>query len=166
MILGLPTAVYTFIHVVLSLAGIGSGFVFVYGLVIGKELNRWTALFLATTTLTSLTGFAYPFHGVTPGIVIGIFSMVVLAVAYLARYTLHLAGSWRWIYVVSAMLALYFNVFVLVVQSFERVPALKALAPTQSEPPFAIVQLAVLALFITLTVRALRRFRPVAIPAI
>ena len=166
MILGMPTAVYTLIHVLLSLVGIGSGFVFVYGLVSGKEFNRWTTLFLATTALTSLTGFAYPFQGVTPGIVIGVLSLVVLAVAYVARYTLRLDGSWRWIYVVSAMLALYFNVFVLVVQSFEKVPALKALAPTQSEPPFAIVQLAVLALFIALTVRALRRFRTAEIPAI
>jgi len=163
MILGLPTSVFTAIHVLLSLVGIGSGFVFVFGLVRDREFNRWTSLFLGTTTLTSLTGFAFPFHGMTPGIVIGILSMIVLAVAMVARYTLRRAGSSRWIYLVSAMLALYFNVFVLIAQSFEKVPALKDLAPTQSEPPFAIAQLAVLALFVAITVRALKRFHTGAV---
>jgi len=159
MILGISEAAYTFIHVLVSLVAIGSGFVFVYGLISEKQLERWMTFFLVTTVLTTLSGFGFPFHGMTPGIIIGILSLLVLAVAIVARYALRLAGAWRWIYVVSATLALYFNVFVLVVQSFEKVPALRALAPTQSEPPFVIVQTAVLAIFVVLMGLAVKRFR-------
>ena len=131
-----------------------------YGLLTSNRLNRWTMLFLVSTAFTSLSGFAFPNEHVTPGIVIGILSLIVLGVAILARYSLRLRGAFRPIYVVTAALALYFNVFVLVVQSFEKVPALRALAPTQKEPPFGVVQLLVLVAFIAATVVALRRFHP------
>jgi hypothetical protein len=150
---------FTKLHVVISLIGILSGLVVMVGLLVGQKLNLWTALFLISTVLTSVTGFFFPFHGVTPAIVVGIISSVVLAVAIVALYARHLAGHWRWIYVVSAMISLYLNVFVLVVQLFQKVPALKALAPTQSEPPFAVTQLVVLALFVLLTIFAVIRFR-------
>ena len=123
-------------------------------------MDRWTQLFLATTTLTSLTGFLFPNEHITPGIVIGILSMIILAVAAGARYGLRMRGVWRPAYVSSASIALYFNVFVFGVQSFEKVPALRALAPTQKEPPFAITQLLVLILFVVVTVFAVKRFRP------
>jgi len=150
---------FTKLHVVISLIGIVSGLVMMFGLLAGQKLNRWTALFLVSTVATSVTGFFFPFHGVTPAIVVGIISLVLLAVAIVARYSRHLAGAWRWIYVVTAMISFYLNVFVLVVQLFQKVPALKVLAPTQSEPPFAVTQLAVLALFVLLTVMAAIRFR-------
>jgi len=159
MILGMSTATFTALHVAISLLGIVSGLIVMYGLLNAKRLDRWTAVFLASTALTSLTGFAFPNEHVTPGQVIGGLSLVVLVIAAAARYGLHLNGAWRWIYVVSAAVALYFNVFVLVVQSFEKVPALRALAPTQKEPPFAVTQLLVLVVFAWLTVLAVRRFR-------
>jgi hypothetical protein len=157
MVLGMSLATFTALHVAISLAGIGSGFVVIYGFLTNKRLDGWTAAFLVTTALTSLTGFLFPFKGVTPGIVVGLISLVVLAIAALTRYTLHL--TWRKTYVIAASAALYFNVFVLVVQSFEKVPALHALAQTQKEPPFAVAQVAVLVLFIVLTVLSVKRFR-------
>jgi hypothetical protein len=159
MMLGMST--FTLVHVLLSLVGIFAGFVVVFGLLISKLLTGWTALFLASTVLTSVTGFFFPFHGVTPGLVIGILSLIVLAIAIFARYRRHLAGGWRRSYVISSMIALYFNVFILIVQLYEKVPALKALAPTQSEAPFKITQLAALALFVGLTILATVRFRNV-----
>lgn len=159
MILGMTTATFTSLHVLISLIGIGSGFMVMFGLLARKPLNRWTALFLVTTVTTSLTGFLFPIKQLTPGLVIGAISLVVLAVAILARYMFRLSGAWRGIYVISAALALYFNTLVLVVQSFEKVPPLRALAPTQKEPPFLIAQLVVLAVFIGLTVGAAKRFR-------
>ena len=122
-----------------------------------------TATFLATTVLTSLTGFLFPFKHLLPSHVVGVISLVALAVAVYARYALHLVRSWRSIYVVSAVLALYLNVFVLVVQIFLKVPAAHALAPTEKEPPFLVVQLIVMALFIVLGIFAVKKFRePVA----
>ena len=150
---------FTIVHVVISLIGIASGLVVLFGLLVARKLNRWSALFLISTTATSVTGFFFPFHGVTPAIIVGVISLVVLAVAIIARYVRRLAGSWRWIYVVTVMVALYLNVFVLIVQLFQKVPALKALAPTQSEPPFAVTQLVVLALFVVLTIMAAIKFR-------
>ena len=158
MILGMTTSTFTWLHVLISLAGIGTGFIVVYGLISGKRLDGWTAIFLATTVLTSLTGFLFPVEHILPSHVVGVISLVVLAVAILARYALHLAGVWRWIYVLCAVLALYLNVFVAVVQSFLKVPALKALAPTQKEPPFLVAQLAVMALFIALGIFSVRKF--------
>lgn len=160
MILGLSTATFTFLHVLISLVAIGSGLVVVFGFLTAKRLNRWTAFFLVTTALTSLTGFAFPNEHITPGIVIGILSLMVLTVAVLARYRSQLRGAARPTYIVAAAIALYFNVFVLVVQSFEKVPALNALAPTQKESPFKIAQALVLILFVVATVMALKRFRP------
>ena len=157
MIFGMST--FTFAHVVLSLVGIGSGFVVVLGLLTAKRLDGWTALFLATTVLTSVTGFFFPFHRFLPSHAVGILSLIVLALAISALYVRHLAGAWRRTYVISVVIALYFNVFVLVAQLFQKVPALRAMAPTQSEPPFKITQLAVLALFIALAILAAMRFR-------
>jgi hypothetical protein len=149
----------TLVHVVISLIGIFSGFVVVLGLLSSKRLDGWTALFLVTTVLTSVTGFLFPIHGLTPGLVLGVISLVMLAVAILARYALHLAGAWRKIYVITAVISLYLNVFVLIAQAFMKVPALKALAPTGSEPPFLISQVVVMALFIVLTIFAAIKFR-------
>jgi hypothetical protein len=157
MILGMSTATFTLVHVLISLAGIGMGLVVLFGLLARKRLDGWTAAFLVTTVATSVTGFGFPFDHLLPSHIVGIISLVVLALAIVARYPLGLAGAWRRTYVITATIALYFNVFVLVVQSFQKVPALRALAPTQSEPPFAIAQGAVLLLFIGLgTVATLR----------
>ena len=123
----------TIIHVAIRLLAIASGFVVVFGLIAGRRLNLWTAFFLATTIATSVTGFGFPIHGVTPGIVLGVVSLVVLAIALYARYVGQLAGAWRPVYVITAVIALYLNFFVLIVQSFQKVSALKAMAPTQSE---------------------------------
>ena len=156
------------IHVVISLVGIASGFVVLFGLLAGRRLDRWTSLFLTTTVLTSATGFFLPAHKILPSHIIGAISLVVLAFAIYARYSRQLVGGWRLTYVVTSTLALYFNVFVLVVQSFMKIPALKALAPTQSEPPFAIAQGLVLLLFIVLGTGAVKKFRipPVHIAAL
>jgi len=151
--------IYTLLHVIISLIGIFSGLVVLFGLLSAKHLDGWTKWFLITTVLTSVTGFFFPFHGFTPAIGVGIISLLVLAVAIYARYPRQLAGHWRWIYVVTAVIALYFNVFVAVVQAFEKVPALKAVAPTQTEPPFKLTQLVVLALFVVLGILAAIRFR-------
>ena len=157
MILGL-TPMVSF-HTAISLVGIASGFVVMRGMLEGKRLGRWTALFLVTTVLTSVTGFLLPFFVLLPSHKIGILSLVVLVVAIVALYGKHLAGRWRWIYVVTAMLAQYFNVFVLVVQLFRRIPTLQALAPRQTEPPFAVAQVIVLGLFVWFTIAAVKRFR-------
>ncbi len=146
-------------HTLISLIGIASGFVVMWGMLKGKQLGALTALFLVTTILTSVTGFLLPFFVLLPSHKIGVISLAVLAVAIVALYAKHLAGRWRATYVVCATLAQYFNVFVLVVQLFRRVPALQALAPRQSEPPFAIAQVVVLALFVWFTIAALKRFR-------
>jgi len=166
VILGMSTSTYTLVHVLISLVGIGSGLVVVFGLLAGKRLEGWTALFLVTTVATSVTGFGFPFDHLLPSHKVGIISLIVLAVAIPARYAFHLAGAWRWIYVVAAVIALYLNVFVLIVQSFEKVPTLKAMAPTQSEPPFLIAQLVVMALFIVLATFAVKRFRVLPTPAV
>jgi hypothetical protein len=150
---------FTRIHVVISLLGIGSGLVVMFGLLAAKRLNGLTAFFLITTVATSVTGFFFPFHGFTPAIAVGIISLVVLALAIAARYARHLRGSWRWIYVINAMIALYLNVFVVIVQLFQKVPALKSLAPTQTEPPFLVAQLLTLAVFIVLAILATIRFQ-------
>ena len=163
MVFGMSLHTYTLIHVLISLIGIASGFIVMYGFLTSQRLDGWNALFLTTTLLTSLTGFGFPFNGLTPAIDLGIISLVVLAIAVIVRYPLHL--GWRKTYVITASMALYFNVFVLVVQSFEKIPALRVLAPTQKEPPFAVAQLLVLALFIVLTIFAVKRSRPEAIAA-
>ncbi len=157
MIFGMT--IFTFVHVVLSLVGIFSGFVVVIGLLTTKRLDGWTALFLASTVLTSVTGFLFPFHHFMPSHGVGIVSLIVLAVAIFARYGRHLTGAWRRSYVITSVIALYLNVFVLIEQLFLKVPALKAMAPTQTEPPFKIAQLALLVLFVVLAISAAIRFR-------
>jgi hypothetical protein len=150
--------VLTLVHVVISLAGILSGLVVVFGLLASKRLDGWTAVFLTSTVLTSVTGFLFPIHRLTPGHVTGVISLIVLAVAIYARYQRRLAGGWRQTFVISSVIALYLNVFVLIVQMFRKVPALEAMAPTQSEAPFKIAQLVVLALFVVLAILASIRF--------
>jgi hypothetical protein len=152
-------ATFTLAHVVISLVGIGSGLVVLFGLFAGKRLEGWTKLFLATTVATSLTGFGFPFDHLLPSHVVGFLSLVVLAVAIAARYAFHLRGAWRHVYVVGAVLALYLNVFVGVVQAFLKVPALNALAPHQTEPPFVVSQGIVLVSFVVLAIVAAIRFR-------
>jgi len=137
----------TAVHVALSLVGIATGMVVLVGFLARRWLSLWNSAFLATTALTSATGFAFPFAHLLPSHVVGALSLVILALAAFALYARHLAGGWKRTYVVSAVAALYFNVFVLVVQAFLKVPTLHALAPTQAEPPFAIAQLAVLLIF-------------------
>jgi len=159
MFLGMTLSTFTFVHVLISLAGIGSGFIVVYGMLTAKRLDSWTAIFLATTILTSLTGYLFPFKQLLPSHIVGAISLVVLSVALVARYARHLEGSWRWIYVVSALVALYLNVFVAVVQSFLKISAVHALAPTQKEPPFLVVQLAVMAIFVGIGILAVKKFR-------
>ncbi len=153
---------FTLVHVVLSLIGIGSGLVVLYGMLRNKRMNSGTALFLATTVLTSVTGFFFRVDKLMPSHIVGIISLAVLVVAIVARYMRSMAGGWRAAYVITASIALYLNVFVLIVQLFRKVPALKALAPTQSEPPFAITQVAVMVIFIVLTIFAVKKFHPVA----
>ncbi|MGM4895945.1 hypothetical protein [Tardiphaga sp. 709] len=162
MVLGMSLATFTLLHVVVSLIGIVAGLVAMVGLLKSKPMPGWTGLFLLTTILTSVTGFFFPVEKLLPSHVIGIISLVLLAVACLALYGQKLAGSWRWIYVLTAMISLYLNVFVLVIQSFLKVPPLHALAPSvpPSEPPFAIVQGIVLVFFVVTTFLAIRKFRP------
>jgi hypothetical protein len=153
----LPT--FTLVHVAISLIAIFTGFIVVFGMLAAKRLNGMTAIFLLFTVLTSVTGFFFPFHGITPAIVLGIMSMIVLAIAIFARYARHLAGGWRRTYAITAVIALYFNFFVLIVQLFLKVPALHALAPTGTEPPFKIAQATALILFIVLGIFSAKRFR-------
>jgi len=152
-------AAFTLFHVILSLAGILAGFVVVLGFLTGKRLDGWTAVFLTTTALTSLTGFLFPFQKLTPGYILGALSLIALAIAIYARYQRHLEGGWRRSFVISSVIALYFNVFVLIAQLYMKVPALKAIAPTQSETPFKITQLTALVFFVALGILATVRFR-------
>jgi len=160
MILGMSTSTFTLLHVVLSLIGIVSGAIVAVALVGNRRSPGWTALFLLTTIATSATGFLFHSASFGPPHVIGIISLVVLAVALFAYYIRGLVGAWRPAYIVTAMLALYLNVFVGVVQAFQKLPVLQPLAPTQSEPPFLVAQIVVLALFVVLGLLAVMRFRP------
>jgi hypothetical protein len=160
MILGMSTSAFTTLHVIISLIGIVSGLIVVYGMLGANRMAGWTALFLATTVLTSVTGFFFPVASFGPPQVLGVISLVVLALAILALYVFGLAGPWRWIYVVTAVVALYLNCFVGVVQAFQKLPFLQPLAPTQSEPPFVVAQVAVMVIFVVAGFLAVRRFRP------
>jgi hypothetical protein len=161
MILGMSIGAFTLLHVIITLVAIGSGLIVVGGMFASRRLPGTTALFLFTTALTSVTGFLFPIHGFTPALGVGIVACVILVVALFALYKERLAGAWRWIYVITAIVSLYLNVFVLIAQSFMKVSALNALAPTQSEPPFAITQAATLVLFILIGLIAVANFRPV-----
>ena len=160
MIFGSTT--FVLVHVALSLVGILTGLVVLRGLLRNQSLNSWTLIFLATTAATTLTGFLFPFKGFTPAIGTGIVSTAVLAATIPARYAFRMVGPWRWVYVVGAVVSLYLNCFVLVVQAFLKVPALNELAPQGTEPPFAISQGIVLVLFVIAGYLAVRRFRPTA----
>jgi hypothetical protein len=167
MVLGMTLSTFTALHVLISLVGIGAGAAVLLGMLEGKRLDGITAIFLFTTVLTSATGYLFPFHHLLPSHIVGAISLVALAIAIYARYAGHMEHGWRATYVITAMIAFYLNVFVLVVQAFLKVPALHALAPNGKEPPFAIAQLVVMAIFIAFTVAAVRKFRiaPVAVPS-
>jgi hypothetical protein len=162
MQLGLDLSTFTIVHVIISLIGIVAGIVVMFGLLGSERKPGMTAIFLLFTILTSATGFLFPFKGLTPAYFIGALSLVLLAIACIALYGMKLSGAWRWIYVVTAMISLYFNVFVLVIQSFLKIGPLHELAP--GNPPsglaFAVVQGVVLVFFVVMTIRAMKRFRP------
>ena len=160
MILGLSFEAFTKLHVIISLIGIISGLVVVWGMLGNRKRAGWTAVFLAFTVLTSITGFPIPPFGIDPPRVIGVISLVLLAGAILGYYVFHLHGAWRWIYVVAAVISLYLNVFVFVIQAFQKLAFLQPFPPTQSEPPFVVVQVLVLAFFAGLGFLSIRRFKP------
>jgi len=161
MVLGLSLATFTIVHVLISLVGIVAGVVVAVGMVQGKRLPGWTALALLALILTSVTGFLFPNTNFTPAQGVGVVSLVALAIAVAALYVFHVSGPWRWIYAVTAMAAIYLDVFVGVIQAFQKIGFLHTLAPTQStEPAFVATQLAVLAIFVVLGIGALRRFHP------
>jgi hypothetical protein len=158
--------IYTIIHTLISLVAIFTGLVVVFGMLAGKCLDNWTKWFLITAVATTITGFFFPFHGFTPAIGLGIVSLPFLALTIFARYAKHLAGPWRWIYVIGAAICLYFNLFVAVVQAFEKIPALRAMAPAQTEPPFKLTQLIVLLVSVLLAIVAAIRFHPEPVHAV
>jgi hypothetical protein len=165
MILGMSTSTFTLLHVIISLVAIFSGGVVLFGWLRQQAHDGWTALFLVTTVLTSVTGFFFHSTSFGPPHIVGVLSLLILAVAIPALYVFHLAGFWRWVYIVGASAALYLNVFVGVVQAFQKLSFLKPLAPTQSEPPFLIAQVAVMLIFVALGFLAVRRFHPVTTAA-
>jgi hypothetical protein len=165
MILGMSLSTFVLVHVIISLIGIVAGFIVMFGMLGSSRMPGWTAIFLLFTILTNATGFLIPpllFDKLLPSHMIGVLSLILLAIACFALYGARLSGSWRWIYVVTALLSLYLNTFVLVIQSFLKIGPLHALAPSvpPSEPPFAIVQGILLVFFIVVIVGAIRRFRP------
>jgi len=162
MMLGLSLEAFTILHVIISLIAIVAGLVVMFGMLGSYKSGGLTGIFLLFTILTSVTGFMFPFNGVTPAILIGILSCVLLAIACVALYAMKLAGPWRWIYVLTALISLYFNVFVLVIQSFLKIPPLHEIAPGNppSGPAFAVVQGIVLVFFVVMTIQVLRRFKP------
>ena len=164
MVLGMSLATFTLVHVIISLIAIAAGFVVLSGLLGSNRMAGMTALFLITTILTNATGFLFPFEKLLPSHIIAALSLVLLAIACIALYGMKLSGAWRWIYVVTALLSLYFNVFVLVIQSFLKIPALTALAPGNppAGPVFAVVQGVVLVFFVVVIIGSIRRFRPLA----
>ena len=160
MILGMSIATFTILHVIICLIGLIAGLVVVFGMFSSKRMTGWTALFLVSTILISVTGFMFPIHGFTPALGTGVVSMVILIAAVAGLYFFKLGGAWRWIYVACAVAALYLNMFVLIVQSFQKILSLNALAPTQSEPPFLIAQAAALLIFVVFGFLAAARFHP------
>lgn len=160
MMLGMSLATFTLFHTIISLIGIATGLVVLAGMLKANRMPGWTAVFLITTIATSVTGFMFPFKGVGPPHIVGAISLVILAFTLIALYSKHLAGGWRRTYVITAVAALYLNVFVAVVQAFLKIPALHALAPNGNEPPFAIAQGIVFVLFVWLGFRAVKLFRP------
>ena len=164
MVLGMSLANFTMVHVIISLIGIVSGIIVMFAMLGSNRMPGLTAIFLLSTILTSATGFGFPFTELLPSHLIGILSLVLLAIACIALYAMRLAGPWRWIYVVTALASLYLNVFVGLIQAFLKIPTLHALAPSvpPSEPPFAVIQGLVLLFFVVVIIGAWRRFRPAA----
>ena len=160
MVPGFSLAAFTTLHVLISLAAIASGIVVVAGMLRADRLGGWTALFLALTMLTSLTGFLFPIKSFTPALGTGLISVAILLVALWALYGGHLNGAWRPVYVVCAVAALYLNVLVLVVQAILKTAPLHAVAPYGSEPPFLVTETIALIVFVTLGFLTLRRFYP------
>jgi hypothetical protein len=162
MILGMSLSVFTTVHVIISLIAVVAGIIVMFGLLGSNAMPGLTAIFLLFTILTSATGFLFPFEKLLPSHIIAILSLVLLAIACIALYGMKLSGPWRWIYVLTAMISLYFNVFVLVIQSFLKIPALTALAPGNppSGPTFAVIQGIVLLFFVVVIIGAMRRYRP------
>ncbi len=160
MILGMSVGAFTLLHVIISMVAIGSGLIVIGGMFASSRLPVTTSIFLFTTALTSLTGFLFPISGFTPALGVGLIACAVLVLALIALYKMRLSGAWRWIYVIAAVVSVYLNAFVFVAQSFVKVAALNALAPTQGEPPFAAAQGLTLAIFIMLGLVALFRFKP------
>ena len=151
--------VFTACHVILSLIGILAGFVVVAGLLTSRRLDAWTAVFPGSTLPTSVTRFLFPIHGIAPGLIFGLLSLILPALAIYGRYPRHLEGGWRRTYAISSVTVLYLNFFILIVQLFEKVPALKTLAPTKAEAPFKLAQVSALVLVIALTMLSAVRFR-------
>ena len=165
MILGMSTATFILVHVVISLIAIVAGLIVMFGMLGSNRQPGLTAIFLLFTILTSATGFVIPplvSEKLLPSHIIGALSLVLLAIACIALYVMNLRGAWRWIYALTALVALYLNVFVLVIQSFLKVPALHALAPSvpPAEPPFAVAQGIVLVFFVIVIIGVIRRYRP------
>ena len=160
MILGLTFETFKNVHVAISLIGIVSGVMALAGMLRSEKPGAITHLFLATTVLTSVTGFFFPTAGLTPAQIVGVISLAILAAALAALYVFHLAGPWRWIYAATAIAALYLNCFVLIVQGFQKLEFLAELAPNQNEPPFQIAQGALLVVFLLLGYRAVKHYRP------
>jgi hypothetical protein len=163
MVFGLSP--FTWFHTIISMIALVAGFPVLFGLIEGRLRNGWTALFLVTAVATDVTGFMFPFETLLPSHYLGILSLLVLAAAVLGRYTFRLAGAWRWIYAAAVGAALYFLVFVTIVQAFGKIAALHTLAPTQSELPFTAAQGVALAVFVVLSVAAARRIRPNVLPS-
>src|SRR6202795_959904 len=163
MVLGMSLSAFTTLHVVISLIAIVAGIIVMFGMLGSNKMPGLTAIYLLFTILTSATGFLFPFEKLLPSHIIGILSLVLLAIACIALYGMKLSGAWRWIYAVTAMIALYFNIFVLIIQSFLKIPALTVLAPGNppSGPAFAVVQGLVLLFFVLVIIGVVRRFRPV-----
>jgi len=160
MIFGMSISAFTLLHVVISLVAIVAGIVVVAAMLGSKMVSGWTAIFLATTVLTSVTGYFFPADRVLPSHIVGAISLLVLVLAIAALYGYRLVRSWRWIYVVGAVMALYLNVFVLVAQGFQKIAFLNALAPTQSDPGFIISQSVVLIVFVVVGITVVRSFHP------
>ena len=164
MVLGMSLATFTLLHVIISLIAIATGLVVMFGMLGSRPQPGLTAIFLLFTILTSVTGFLFPFTQLLPSHMVGILSLVLLAIACVALYVMKLSGPWRWIYVLTALISLYLNVFVLVIQSFLKIPALSAVAPGNppAGPVFAVVQGIVLLFFVLVIIGAWRRFKPMA----
>lgn len=158
MIFGVSTSAFTLIHVLLSLAAIGSGFVVMLGFLAGKRFDGWTLIYILSSMATSVTGFFFPFDRLLPSHILGLLSLLVLVIVIWARYWFYLEGPWRRIYILGTALALYLNVFAAILQAFRKVPALKAMAPRLTETPFVVAQLVNLALFLVLAIVATKRF--------